>query len=111
MCPQSRSADRTFGPGLWGCASVPCTPSGGHHVNAMGGKCNTTHFAEQRFRGGQQPRGSGYFRSPKADRDQTFGPVDCLLARQVASDNADKLLFAHDKCQSGMLVGIRHGVS
>ncbi|MBO1324344.1 hypothetical protein K2X14_04115 [Acetobacter sp. TBRC 12305] len=77
----------------------------------MSGKRNAAHFAEQRFRSNQKARRPGHFRSPEADRGQTFGPINGLLARQVASDNTDELMFAHDKCQSGMLVGIWHGVS
>ncbi|MBO1326124.1 hypothetical protein K2X14_09825 [Acetobacter sp. TBRC 12305] len=77
----------------------------------MGGKSNAAHFAEQRFRGSQKASGSGHFRSPEADRGQPLGPINGLLARQVSSDNTDKLMFAHDECQSGMLVGIWHGVS
>ncbi|MFT9359657.1 MAG: hypothetical protein ABF582_03095 [Acetobacter okinawensis] len=83
MCLQGHGADHTFGPGLGWSAGVPCTPSGGHHVNVVSGKGNT-----------------GQFRRPEADRGQSFGPVDYLLAWQITSDNTDKLLFAHNKGQS-----------
>lgn len=37
-------------------------------------------------------------------------PSARFLAWQIASDDADELVFAHDTCQGGMLVGIRHDV-
>lgn len=33
------------------------------------------------------------------------------MAWQIASDDADELVFAHETCQGEMLVGIRHDVS
>ncbi|WP_281798689.1 hypothetical protein, partial [Komagataeibacter rhaeticus] len=42
---------------------------------------------------------------------QTFGPVDTFMAWQVSPDDIDELMFAHDKCQGGMLVGIWHDMS
>lgn len=33
------------------------------------------------------------------------------MAWQIASDDADELVFAHATCQGEMLVGIRHDMS
>ncbi|ATU73249.1 hypothetical protein CT154_10815 [Komagataeibacter xylinus] len=77
----------------------------------MGRKRNAANFAEQRFRGSHQACGTGHFRSAQAHRGQSFGPVDTFVAWQVSPDDADELMFAHDECQGGMLVGIRHDMS
>ncbi|WP_148268528.1 hypothetical protein [Komagataeibacter medellinensis] len=77
----------------------------------MGRKRNAANLAQQRFRGSQQARGTGHFCCANAHCGQTFGPADTFMAGQVSPDNTDELMFAHDKCQGGMLVGIWHDMS